>query len=541
MATCSLKRARIVDPSTSFMKYHTSYNFQQLQQQYKKSKSLSIATNFNTKITHPPNGIQWEICVVDVSPSKTPKHTNIVFPKRVTKQQLCGTVRAILDRAKDCHPMNDQEIDYILKHQIQQRDEQCTMELTHYLLHVLRCFGMGAYFEINAIYSSKYTYQTKTVTLHPLLLRLYTMMPDFRIQPTPKPTSMYSNNTAHVFNVMTIIGSWCNNVSPLLSCDIMHQTLIEPLNPYFCIYKCLHRLVDRWFSDADDEADPSTFLTLYQTANLPKLIGIFIYMKNIRYMRLEVYEHLCGIYYDSIISEDKRLVTLHPKCFALFKYNTLTLKFRQRCPIIQGLKESWVDLTMLDPNVNPMDYAYEVYMLASDYNISHVFARKLMTAFRLQPTPQTNRTNIVDQTKFRGYKLSRRRFLNRIHYMDLITDLSPTEYVPQLACDFMPPNKLERMYPLEVFLSILDHQTMKTKFTYKEHIVCELDKLYKTVKTTLATEGDANVIHLSEPVDGLKITKEPLLDLPVFGPTSYKSSIDRISFHQSFFLISNIF
>ena len=95
----------------------------------------------------------------------------------------------------------------------------------------LRLGGFSRYFSFISLEAQSIWYQPKTVSIHPILLRMYTTIPVFEeAQEFKRPPRIDMSNFVQLYHFALIVGSLCNGASPFASSSDTLDGILMPFD-----------------------------------------------------------------------------------------------------------------------------------------------------------------------------------------------------------------------------------------------------------------------------------------------------------------------
>lgn len=408
----------------------------------------------------------WQICQVEVLHDATSEDfVALTFGAGVTSALVRKSIRVLTQRACVHVPSNS--------HAVQVRTEngidRCQLVITYESLHALRLTGFVEHFRV--VKKLRRGVVTKTVPLHPLLLRLYATRPTFR----PVRDAHIKQNTSSFFfnydpvqlyNFVSITLSWCNHVHAFVEAPgaTLHDLILAPDSMHFYIYNHLHRLVDLFYDEGSDFVD-----AVWQNS-LVKVVGRFLGLRCVRYISAELYQRLREFV-------TKLYVTgTVPDFIVAHKYVVLHLFTGAADFLTEVAERQSVDLWALHrrlhhcavahvPYVDTMQFISRLYgMLLDERFGDRALARLCLCA--LENATRSRHTEVLVDGTFSGkyeYSVCMSGAEQFEKYMRVVD-------ARKERCEYRMHEQregvlrsTERLYPLEMLLSMLDQLVMRTK------------------------------------------------------------------------------
>ena len=499
----------------------------------------------------------WEITTIETE--KIDKDSlHVYFDKKIKINQLQKTLDFLDKRAKDLLDAARIEIGSEFDKNVLMVDpktKQCSMIIHVYKLHIYRMYGMSQKFmppeTITVVRNS-----LKTVTLHPLLMRMYCCKSFSNASNMMVPFEL-----AQLYNFGSIVASWCNRIQPFINEKSIENALIKPTSPRFKLYQYFHRLIDRWYSDLETDIErPREFVDLFFNEGLASIMGTFLCMEKIKRISVHSFRAIGTAAVEAGIYDRKPwnagALERHKQIFGWAKqyvFRSLTEPHVKSSDseVIEQNEVLYIDLNELRKCVAPETdeelfvetFIGDLYSLLADHGaLTHKLARRIMKGIRIETTSLTGTENCGGCTnyKFCGYKMYTRCLRNDMDYMDLV---APAPDEAEKEIQFVHTKAvIERVAPLELFLSILDQQMMQSLQANRAHIeTVVLSKSKSKSKSKSRYHNGQDVYNVASPFrpEMVDLLYKPSISLPVEMEFNIEGKMTQIHYHNTcFYLIS---
>lgn len=380
---------------------------------------------------------------------------------------------------------------------------------------------------------------SKTTPLHPLLLRMYSTRPMFRavsrnVHRTTCANSLFYNyNPAQLYNFVSITLSWCNHIHCFVPTDDtqLHDLILPAENLHFYIYNYVHRIVDLFYVEDED------FVDAVWANSLIKIVGRFLAIRCVRYMDTAAYERLRKHFYHIYESGlEKEFVIAH-------KYVGFHLSVKA-CDLVTDTPDM-VDLWAVHDKVrtyNTAQVAYaevthfitRIYAMLVDTRMNDVdLARTCLRSLQSSSTPELHVDATVAEGRFSGKYQYSMCISNAAQFESLMTTVGHEDDCCEFRMheDATSQSRTERLYPLEMFLSVLDQLVMRSRDAQPDSMMVKLCDYSSPLHDTSISLDCFNPVYQRD------------LDLPVLvrkvarTNRRRKPKLEAVGFQQSFFLL----
>lgn len=521
--------------------------------------------------------IIWMYCKIDVEYFKS-NVVMITFNKDIKKDVIINSIKELWKILENVETISQDYKNSFISNQIRSSKEGSTeITLSLSMLQKLRLCGLTMYYKILPIRRAQ-NIQKKTITLHPLLLRLYCTIPirnfnNCSSSSNQKKIDEFDGN--QLYNFSMIVCNWCNHIDRFTNLETIENNILKPWEKQFKYYNCFHRLINKIYHiEKGCKNEVELFIKNFDKLNLAKCFGIFFLMKQIKLINIEVIKKLQNFWFDSkkhnqlgnknskknkLIKNYQILFNYissieHPDNITKNKNNDISIEY-----IVESAKNTYRNFADC---FSIIDFVSSCYQLASEDLCPKNISISIITGMNISIYNNTsiffNNTNLFKKN-FRGWSNYKLMYSHKISYMDLI-EHSKSE-IQQFRMNPININEYEFVYPLETFLSIIDHRVMFTKKECNEQSINLILPSYKSTDKISNSKskiiapiknnnknntriGDycfkKNVIEStpSPKIEGYDIINEKKINLPIHLKINRQTSkiSEKITFENSFFL-----
>lgn len=220
----------------------------------------------------------WALCQIEHK--RTDNIVTVKFPLNVTKEMIEKTVNCLLLKLISCETKCKYRI---TEEKVDEKTKRPQLQLEFSWFIKLRSTSFSKYCSWNTANTVDVTV-AKSFPYYPILLRMYYMIPS-GVDETRKDMG-----DVMLFNFITIIGSWCNKIQPIVDSGDIEKYILTPADSCFTVYELFHGMIGLCTKPIHRKKMKKS--DYYMRYNIVKIIGSFCAMKAIAVIPVNIFFRL---------------------------------------------------------------------------------------------------------------------------------------------------------------------------------------------------------------------------------------------------------